>query len=51
MTLQPTGLPSNDVPANMVLDIRVQPGGTSAAAQLINYGKQQGVTVVVKEFK
>ncbi|MGF6604825.1 hypothetical protein P3T23_009581 [Paraburkholderia sp. GAS448] len=35
----------NGSPANMVLDMRVQPGGAAAAQQLISYGAQQGVTV------
>ncbi|QRP65176.1 hypothetical protein I6J77_07010 [Rhodanobacter sp. FDAARGOS 1247] len=37
-------------PANMVLDLRVQPGGAQAASGLIDYGQRQGVTVIVKEF-
>jgi len=37
-------------PANMVLDLRVQPGGAQDAAPLVQYGQQQGVTVVIKEF-
>ena len=40
----------NEQPANMVLDLRVQPGGYESAEQLIEYGKQNGVTVIVKEF-
>lgn len=44
------GATVNDQPANMVLDLRVQPGGAHAAAPLIEYGQQQGVTVIVKEF-
>jgi len=38
-------------PANMILDLRVQPGGGAAAQSLIQYGKEHGVTVIVKEFK
>jgi hypothetical protein len=38
-------------PATMVLDVRVQPGGLKAAQPLINYGRQNGVTVIIKEFK
>lgn len=38
-------------PANMILDIRVQPGGAKAAEQLIDYGKQFNVTVKVSEFQ
>jgi hypothetical protein len=37
-------------PANMILDIRVQPGGAGVAQQLIDYGQRQGVTVIVKEY-
>ena len=37
--------------ASMALDLRVQPGGMKAALPLINYGRQNGVTVIVKEFK
>lgn len=44
------GATVNDQPANMVLDLRVQPGGAQAAAPLIEYGQQQGVTVIVKEY-
>ncbi|WP_275921652.1 two-partner secretion domain-containing protein [Burkholderia sola] len=36
--------------ANMVLDLRVQPGGAAAAQQLINYGARQGVTVRIKVY-
>ena len=36
--------------ANMILDLRVQPGGAGQAQQLIDYGSRQGVTVVVKEY-
>lgn len=45
-----SGATVNSNPANMILDIRVQPGGAGAAQQLIGYGQRQGVTVVVKEF-
>jgi filamentous hemagglutinin len=38
-------------PANMILDIRVQPGGAKAAEQLIDYGKQFNVTVKVSEIQ
>jgi hypothetical protein len=34
----------------MVLDLRVQPGGRAAAQDLISYGSNRGVTVIVKEF-
>jgi filamentous hemagglutinin len=37
-------------PANMVLDLRVQPGGAGAARGLVEYGQYFGVTVIVKEF-
>ncbi len=36
--------------ATMVLDLRVQPGGAQAAQQLIQFGKQFGVKVIVKEY-
>lgn len=44
------GATVNGRPANMGLDIRVQPGGMNAATPLISYGKQNGVTVTIKEF-
>ncbi len=37
--------------ANMILDIRVQPGGKTAASSLIQYGRKYNVTVIVKEFQ
>jgi len=37
-------------PASMVLDLRVQPGGKNAAHKLVEFGKEYGVTVTVKEF-
>ncbi|MEW8056784.1 MAG: hypothetical protein AB2796_15790, partial [Candidatus Thiodiazotropha sp.] len=37
-------------PANMVLDLRVQPGGTEAANELIEFGIEHGVSVRVREF-
>ena len=40
----------NGSPANMVLDLRVQPGGAAAAQQLISYGARQGVTVRIKVY-
>lgn len=48
--LAANGATVNGSPANMILDIRVQPGGAAAAQQLIGYGKRQGVTVIIKEF-
>ena len=45
------GVTVNGMPANMRLDIRVQPGGLQAAQPLIEYGKQNGVAVSIKEFK
>jgi len=44
------GATVNDQPANMVLDLRVQPGGAQDAQPLINYGRQRGVNVIVKEY-
>jgi len=41
----------NGVPAqNAVLDLRVQPGGLNDAASLIEFGRQRGITVIIKEF-
>ncbi|QLG91201.1 hemagglutinin repeat-containing protein [Pseudomonas yamanorum] len=45
------GAKVNGVPANMVLDLRVQPGGSAAAKSLIEFGREYNVKVVVKEFK
>ncbi|HUO92757.1 MAG TPA: hypothetical protein VMU22_07540 [Rhizomicrobium sp.] len=36
--------------ANMTLDLRVQPGGFEAAQPLVKLGKENGVTVLIKEF-
>jgi len=36
--------------ANMILDLRVQPGGLQDAAPLVQYGQAQQVTVIIKEF-
>lgn len=38
-------------PANMILDLRVQPGGAADALPLIQFGRANNVTVIVKEFK
>jgi RHS repeat-associated protein len=38
-------------PANMLLDIRVQPGGAQAAHQLVKFGEQHKVTVTVSEIQ
>ncbi|MBT1535686.1 DUF637 domain-containing protein [Ralstonia solanacearum] len=40
----------NGAPANMVLDLRVQPGGAAAAQYLVSYGAARGVTVIIKAF-
>ena len=42
----------NGNPANMILDLRVQPGGAVDAQQLVQYAKTNysNVTVVVKEY-
>ena len=45
-----SGATVNNQPANLVLDLRVQPGGSYAAQSLINYGNARGVTVVIKEY-
>ncbi len=44
------GATVNGGPAKMILDLRVQPGGAAAAQSLVGYGRQYGVTVIVKEF-
>ncbi len=44
------GATVDGVPANMILDLRVQPGGSNAAQSLIGYGQSQGVSVMIKEF-
>ncbi|EIC30148.1 RHS repeat-associated core domain-containing protein [Methylomicrobium album] len=36
------GAAVDGVPANMILDLRVQPGGSNAAQSLIGYGQSQG---------
>ncbi|SHN27059.1 filamentous hemagglutinin family N-terminal domain-containing protein [Pseudomonas asturiensis] len=45
------GAKVNGVPANMVLDLRVQPSGSAAAKSLIEFGREYNVKVIVKEFK
>ncbi|WP_164660361.1 hypothetical protein [Pseudomonas viridiflava] len=45
------GAKVNGVPANMVLDPRVQPSGSAAAKSLIEFGREYNVKVIVKEFK
>lgn len=37
--------------ATMVLDLRVQPGGAADAADLIEYGKEFGIEVIVSEYR
>jgi len=44
------GATINGQPANMVLDLRVQPGGTAAAQPLVDLGRRLGVRVIVKEW-
>jgi RHS repeat-associated protein len=43
------GATVNGNPANMILDIRVPPGGSSAAQPLVSYGQRFGVHVIIKE--
>jgi hypothetical protein len=38
----------NGIPANLVLDVRVQPRGSAAAQSLVRYGASRGVTVTIK---
>jgi hypothetical protein len=40
----------NGGPANMILDLRVQPGGACAAESLVEFGKARGVAVRIGEF-
>ncbi|MCI5145820.1 MAG: hypothetical protein D3923_09865, partial [Candidatus Electrothrix sp. AR3] len=37
-------------PADMILDLRVQPGGFTDAKSLIKFGEEYGVGVIIKEF-
>jgi hypothetical protein len=36
--------------ADLILDLRVQPGGAGTASDLIQYASQRGVGVVLKEY-
>ena len=45
------GAEVDDNPANMIFDLRAQPGGYNDAMPLIQYGQDRGVTVIIKEFK
>lgn len=45
------GAKVNGAPATMVLNLRVQPGGSAAAKSLIQFGREYNVKVIVKEFK
>lgn len=45
------GAKVNGVPANMVLDLRVEPGGSAADKSLIEFGREYNVKAVVKELK
>lgn len=45
-----SGATVNGTPANMVLDLRVQPGGSAAAQSLVSYGASRGVTVTIKVY-
>jgi len=44
-----SGITVNGQPANIMLDLRVQPGGAAAAAPLIDYGAANGVSVNIGE--
>jgi len=50
-SLGSSGATVNNIPANMVLDLRVQPGGASAAQSLVAYGQSRGVAVIIKVFQ
>jgi filamentous hemagglutinin len=45
-----SGATVNSQPANMVLDLRVPPGGSAAAEPLIKLGENNNVTVKITEF-
>lgn len=45
-----SGATVSGAPANMVLDVRVQPGGSAAAQSLVSYGASRGVTVTIKVY-
>jgi filamentous hemagglutinin len=45
-----SGIEVGGAPARVILDLRVQPGGLDAAKQLINYGREFNVNVVIREF-
>lgn len=51
MDLGSNGATVNGAPAQMVLDLRVQPGGLLDAQSLINFGVENNVKVIIKEFK
>jgi filamentous hemagglutinin len=44
------GAEVDDKLANMVLDLRAQPGGLEDANPLVDLGKEEGVTVRIREF-
>jgi len=44
------GATVNGRAANMILDLRVQPGGSAAARNLIEFGRRYNVTVIIKEY-
>ncbi|MBY4629957.1 hemagglutinin repeat-containing protein [Rhizobium croatiense] len=48
--LSGSGITINGNPAKKILDIRVQPGGAAAAQALVDYGRSEGITVLIKEF-
>ncbi|VVE57239.1 tRNA nuclease CdiA-2 [Pandoraea aquatica] len=50
-SLGSSGATVNNIPANMVLDLRVQPDGASAAQSLVAYGQSRGVAVIIKVFQ
>jgi len=42
-----SGATVNGIPANMILDLRVQPGGIPSAQPLIQFGRNNNVTVII----
>jgi filamentous hemagglutinin len=48
--LADTPMGVDDQLAVKVLDIRVEPGGLGAALKLVDFGRQHGIKVIIREF-
>jgi hypothetical protein len=48
--LRSSGATLDGRPANLVLDLRVQPGGIGDAQQIVQFGRAKAIDVRVKEF-